>query len=338
MLGDGARPGPCQQRAGGAGPGQGQHPRPHRREQHTGSRPGHIDLGPVRHQIAARVRRLVGQQRQQGVEVLDHVAVGPAPLQPEHLGHDRLVAHPDAEREPPAADLVDGAGLLGEVLGQRRLDGDHAGGQLDGGNPVGHDGQHRDRVGPLDLGHHVAVQPSGLGPARIGHRRIHPGRQVKQRILHGHAPITSSPRLPTPKQRSGAACDFRLRSTAQSARAVTFVSRYGAVMSELTGAERYLENRREDPAYDLAYIAARHRIDQIDAIIRALDQRRSNLKLSKAELARRADLRPEVIRRLFSAESPNPTLSTVVALAGALELEMTAEPLEDSRAVGGQPR
>ena len=104
-------------------------------------------------------------------------------------------------------------------------------------------------------------------------------------------------------------------------------------MSELTGAERYLNDRRRDPAYDRAYVAARHRIDQIDAIIRALDQRRYNLKLSKAELARRANLRPEVIRRLFSAESANPTLSTVVALAGALELELTAEPLEDSRAI-----
>ena len=104
-------------------------------------------------------------------------------------------------------------------------------------------------------------------------------------------------------------------------------------MSKLTGAERYLNDRRRDPAYDRAYVAARHRIDQIDAIIRALDQRRCNLKLSKAELARRANLRPEVIRRLFSAESPNPTLSTVVALAGALELELTAEPLEDSRAI-----
>ena len=110
------------------------------------------------------------------------------------------------------------------------------------------------------------------------------------------------------------------------------MSRYGEPMSELTGAERYLKTRREDPEYDRAYIAARRHIDQIDAIIRALDERRCNLKLSKAELARRADLRPEVIRRLFSAESPNPTLSTVVALAGALELELTAEPLEDIRA------
>lgn len=103
-------------------------------------------------------------------------------------------------------------------------------------------------------------------------------------------------------------------------------------MSKMTGAERYLENRRKDPAYDRAYIDARHRIDQIDAIIRALDERRCNLELTKAELARRADLRPEVIRRLFSAESPNPTLSTVVALARALELELTAQPMEERRA------
>ena len=99
-----------------------------------------------------------------------------------------------------------------------------------------------------------------------------------------------------------------------------------------TGAERYLQDRRGDPDYESAYDAARQRIDQIDGIIRALDQRRCSLQLSKAELARRADLRPEVIRRLFSAESPNPTLSTLVALAGALELEMTAAPLEESRA------
>jgi DNA-binding phage protein len=99
-----------------------------------------------------------------------------------------------------------------------------------------------------------------------------------------------------------------------------------------TGAQRYLAERRGDADYDLAYEAARRRIDQIDSIIRVLDQRRCNLDLSKAELARRANLRPEVIRRLFSAESPNPTLSTLVALAEALEMELAAEPLEPSRA------
>lgn len=99
-----------------------------------------------------------------------------------------------------------------------------------------------------------------------------------------------------------------------------------------TGAERHLRDRRTDPNYERAYDAARQRIDQIDGVIGALDQRRRSLHLSKAELARRADLRPEVIRRLFSAASPNPTLSTLVALAGALNLKMTAEPLEESQA------
>ena len=99
-----------------------------------------------------------------------------------------------------------------------------------------------------------------------------------------------------------------------------------------TGAERYLNERRADTDYGLVHKAARRRIDQIDSIIRVLDQRRCHLDLSKAELARRANLRPEVIRRLFSAESPNPTLSTLVALAEALEMELAAEPLEASRA------
>lgn len=100
-------------------------------------------------------------------------------------------------------------------------------------------------------------------------------------------------------------------------------------MSEArTEAERYLSGRKDDPEYRAAYVAARRRIDQIDSIINVLDERRCTLELSKAELARRANLRPEVIRRLFSAENPNPTLSTLVALAEALEMEFTAEPLK----------
>ena len=99
-------------------------------------------------------------------------------------------------------------------------------------------------------------------------------------------------------------------------------------MEERTGAERYLASRKEDPEYRRAYVAARRRIDQIDSLIRALDERRCSLELSKSELARRANLRPEVIRRLFSAQRPNPTLATVAALAEALDMELAAEPLE----------
>lgn len=93
-----------------------------------------------------------------------------------------------------------------------------------------------------------------------------------------------------------------------------------------TGAERYLARRLEDPEYRNAYEEARERIEQIDCLIRALDARREELHLTKAELARRAGVKPEAIRRLFSTRSPNPTLTTLVAIAGALDLEIRPTP------------
>ena len=93
-----------------------------------------------------------------------------------------------------------------------------------------------------------------------------------------------------------------------------------------TGAERYLARRLDDSEYREAYERARERIDQVDSVIRILDERRKELHLSKAELARRAGVKPEAIRRLFSAEQPNPTLTTLVALAGVLELELRPQP------------
>jgi len=97
-----------------------------------------------------------------------------------------------------------------------------------------------------------------------------------------------------------------------------------------TGAERYLARRLEDPEYRQAYEEARERIEQIDSVIRTLDVRREELHLTKADLARRAGVKPEAIRRLFSAETPNPTLSTLVALAGALDLEIRPTPRPSS--------
>lgn len=93
-----------------------------------------------------------------------------------------------------------------------------------------------------------------------------------------------------------------------------------------TGAERYLAGRLGDPEYREAYDEARERIAQADSVIRAFDARREQLRLTKAELARRAGVKPEAIRRLFSAERPNPTLATLVALAGALDMEIRTAP------------
>lgn len=89
-----------------------------------------------------------------------------------------------------------------------------------------------------------------------------------------------------------------------------------------TGAERYFAELRKDPEYEAAYQAARRRIDQFDAIVRELEWRRSSLDLTEDEVARRADLLPEVVNGLFSAKDPDPTLSTLTAVADALEMEV----------------
>ena len=89
-----------------------------------------------------------------------------------------------------------------------------------------------------------------------------------------------------------------------------------------TGAERYFSERAKAADFSEAYDDARRRIDQIDRLVRTLDERRDELGLSKADLARRADIAPEAIRRLFSADAPNPTISTLTAIADSLGLEL----------------
>jgi DNA-binding phage protein len=92
-----------------------------------------------------------------------------------------------------------------------------------------------------------------------------------------------------------------------------------------TGADRYFARRASEPGYAEAYDDAPRRVDAIDRLVRALDDRREELGLSKAELARRAKLAPEAVRRLFSVDSPNPTIGTLAALADALGLELVPQ-------------
>ena len=95
-------------------------------------------------------------------------------------------------------------------------------------------------------------------------------------------------------------------------------------MARPTGAERYFEARAADsPDYREALEAARSRIAAVDSVVRALDERRKVLGLSKAELARQAGMRPEVVRRLLGSGRTNPTLTTVISLASAMSLDVT---------------
>lgn len=104
-------------------------------------------------------------------------------------------------------------------------------------------------------------------------------------------------------------------------------------MAELTGAQRYFEARAAGSAgYRDALEAARSRIAAVDSLVRALDERRKALGLSKAELARQAGMRPEVVRRLLGAGPANPTLATVVSLASAMSLDITISGPDDTTA------
>lgn len=85
-----------------------------------------------------------------------------------------------------------------------------------------------------------------------------------------------------------------------------------------TAFDRYLQKKMTDPEFADEYAKARAEIDEIDRIIQMLDEAREKSHLSKAELARRIDAPPEIIRRLFTSESPNPTMSTTVRIARAL--------------------
>jgi len=77
----------------------------------------------------------------------------------------------------------------------------------------------------------------------------------------------------------------------------------------------------QDPEFRREHEAARKRIDQVDAVVRALDQLCIEAGLPKAELARRIGKNPAAVRRLFSSAA-NPELETVAALAVALAAEI----------------
>jgi DNA-binding phage protein len=93
-----------------------------------------------------------------------------------------------------------------------------------------------------------------------------------------------------------------------------------------TAFDKYFEKRMAKPEFARAYVDARAVIDSTDALVRALDEARLLGGLSKAELARRIEARPEVVRRLFTAHASNPTLETVLRLASALDFHLELVP------------
>lgn len=86
--------------------------------------------------------------------------------------------------------------------------------------------------------------------------------------------------------------------------------------------DRWLEDKLADPEFREEFERQRREIATIDAIVNELESVRSDLGMSKADLARAVGKHPASIRRLLTARGGNPELRTVVAIADALGLEV----------------
>lgn len=93
-----------------------------------------------------------------------------------------------------------------------------------------------------------------------------------------------------------------------------------------TAFDKYFDRRMKHPAFASAYSEARAVIDSTDALMRALDRARLSVGVTKADLARQIAARPEMVRRLFTADEANPTLATVLKLADALGFHLELVP------------
>lgn len=89
-----------------------------------------------------------------------------------------------------------------------------------------------------------------------------------------------------------------------------------------TAFERDLDTLMTDPEFAEGYERSRARIDAIDTFVRALDTARKHQGLTKATLARRLDMEPSVLRRLFTSPDSNPQVGTVVEIADLLGMDV----------------
>jgi DNA-binding phage protein len=103
-------------------------------------------------------------------------------------------------------------------------------------------------------------------------------------------------------------------------------------MASKTGFDRFLDEKLRDSTFREEFEVARAEIAATDALIRALDGARAGRGISKAELARRISVKPEIVRRLLTDAGGNPTVSTVFKVATALDCHLELVPNRGRRA------
>jgi DNA-binding phage protein len=103
-------------------------------------------------------------------------------------------------------------------------------------------------------------------------------------------------------------------------------------MPAKTGFDKILDEKLRGPAFRKEFEVARAEIADTDSLIRALEGARASRGISKAELARRIAAKPEIVRRLLTDASGNPTVHTVFKVAAALDCHLELVPNSGRRA------
>jgi DNA-binding phage protein len=86
----------------------------------------------------------------------------------------------------------------------------------------------------------------------------------------------------------------------------------------------------KDPDFLRDYILEAMRIQTVDHLVNSLDEAREAAGMTKADIARAVRAKDSVIRRLFSESSRNYTVETLSAVAAALGMRLTLEPLPEA--------
>lgn len=88
-----------------------------------------------------------------------------------------------------------------------------------------------------------------------------------------------------------------------------------------------LDEDLKDPELRHHYLLESARIAAIDSVINQLDDLRTGLNMTKADLARAIERTPETVRRLLTSRSVNPQFAVVVEMAAAMGYQVTLSPM-----------
>ncbi len=78
----------------------------------------------------------------------------------------------------------------------------------------------------------------------------------------------------------------------------------------------------QSPEFAEEYQRAKVEIATMDTLVRQIERERSRAKLTKADLARRAGIPEESLRKLLTSPGANPTVATLERLAAPLGLQL----------------